>query len=167
MKLVWGDHLSVGNALIDSEHKNLLVVLNRIENAIKSWDRIALSSAYELLDTYMYIHTQNEEKIAEAIKYPFAQDKIALQQLMDEMGYMIHKLELSTSVWPDNILKMYSRFLAKWMNEHIVKINMQMKPALQPYLYDFIPGKNTDNPVIQTAMILPIRSYLEPSQQRL
>ena len=161
MKLTWADNLSVGNALIDSEHKNLISVINRMDESIKDGDRIALSIAFELFDTYMHIHTLNEEKIAEAVNYPFSSDKLAQQQSMDEMGYMINKLEHTYGVWPDNIVSMYSRFLADWMSEHITRINMQMKPALQTFAYDFIPGKGSNSFKTQTAMVLPIKSYFD------
>lgn len=161
MCIKWTEHLSIGNAMIDSDHKNLIVVVNRVEDAIGAGDRVALSKSFELLDAYMRIHTQNEEKIAEAINYPFAQDKLAQQQLMDEMRYMIKKLAGTYGDWSDNILAMYSRFLTGWMNEHIIKTNMQMKPALQAFPYDFIPGRSADSYSFQTAMILPIVSYID------
>lgn len=161
MGLKWSEYLSVGNAMIDSDHKNLLVVINRLEDAIRARDRESLTKAFELLETYMHIHTQNEEKIAEAVNYPFAQDKLAQLQMMDEMKYMINKLESIFGAWPDNIQEMYSRFLADWMNDHILKTNKQMKPVLQAYPYDFIPGKNADSYTFQTSMILPIVSYIE------
>ena len=126
MVLTWSENLSVGNAMIDSDHKNLMVVINRVEDAIRAGDRIVLSKAFELLDAYMLIHTQNEERIAEAVNYPFVQDKLAQQQLMDELKYMINKLESIYSAWPDNILEMYSRFLAGWMTDHIIKIGHLM-----------------------------------------
>ena len=162
MGLTWSEQLSIGNAMIDSDHKNLIVAINRVENAIKAKDRAVLSMAFELFDAYMHIHTQNEEKISDAIKYPFAQDKLAQQQLMDEMKYMIKKLEAIYTAWPDNLLQMYSRFLAGWMTDHIVKTNMQMKQALQAYPYDFIPGKSPGSYSLQTAMVLPIGSYIDP-----
>lgn len=161
MSMQWSENLSVGNALIDSDHKNLIIVVNRVDDAIMSRDRVALSKSSELLDAYIRIHTQNEEKIAEAVNYPFALDKIAQQQLMEEMQYMIKKLLDLYDAWPDHILGMYSRFLAGWMAEHIIKTNMQMKPALQAFPYDFIPGKGMESYSFQTAMILPIVSYID------
>ena len=162
MELKWADHLSVGNAMIDSDHKNLIVVVNRVNGAIKARNRAALSAAVELLDTYMLIHTQNEEKIAASVNYPFAQDKLAQLQLMAEMKYMINKLEAVYGVWPDNLLNMYSRYLNDWISGHIINTNMKMKPALKAYPYDFIPNRSPDSNSLQTAMILPIGSYIDP-----
>lgn len=140
MGLTWAEHLSVGNGLIDSDHQNLIVVVNRVEHAIDTRDRAALSKAVELLDIYMLIHFRNEEKIAEAIKFPFTQNKVAQRQLMHEMRYMLNKLEDKHIVWPDHYVNMNSRSLSGWMTDHIIKIDMQMKPALLAYPYDFKPG---------------------------
>lgn len=161
MCIKWSEQLSIGNAMIDSDHKNLIVVIKRVEDAIKAGDRVALSKSFELLDAYMRIHVQNEEKIAEAVNYPFAQDKLAQQQLMDELKYMINKLAAICDDWPDNILTMYSRYLAGWMTDHITKTNMQMKPALLAFPYDFIPGKAADSYSFQSTMVLPIVSYID------
>lgn len=140
MGLNWADHLSVGNGLIDSDHKNLIVVVNRLEDAINARDRAALSKSYKLFDTYIVIHFRNEERIAAAINYPFAQNKFEQRQLMHEMRYMIEELESNIGHWPDSLLERYTRFLRCWMTDHIIKTDMKMKSALQAYPYDFGPA---------------------------
>lgn len=139
MAIVWAEHLSVGNGLIDSDHKNLIVVVNSLEQAIGTRNREAMEKASELLDTYMAIHFRNEEKIAEAINYPFVQNRIEHRQLIHEMRHMIKNLESNLGHWPDSLLDRYSRFLSNWMTDHIVKTDMKMKPALLAYPYDFKP----------------------------
>lgn len=162
MGLAWSVNLSVGNAMLDSDHKNLIAVINRVEDAVATADRTAVSTAFELLEAYMRIHMQNEEKIATAVQYPFAADRMTQRQLMDEMKYMINKLQAVSGAWPDNLLKMYSRYLTGWMTDHIVKTNMHLKAALKAYPYDFIPGKNPSSYALQTAMVLPVGAYTDP-----
>jgi hemerythrin len=140
MALIWTEHLSVGNGLIDSDHKNLIVVVNSMEQAIGRRDRAAVSKSFVLLDTYIAIHCRNEEKIAEAINFPFTQSKFEHRQLMHEMRYMVEKLESNVGLWPDSLLERYSNFLSSWMTDHIIKTDMKMKPALQAYPYDFRPA---------------------------
>lgn len=140
MGLTWAEHLSVGNGLIDSDHKNLIVVVNCMEHAIGTRDREALAKSFELLDTYMHVHFRNEERIAEAIKFPFTHNKLEHRQLMHEMRFMINELETVHKHWPDNLLNKYSSFLSSWMTDHIIKTDMKMKPALLAYPYDFKPA---------------------------
>jgi len=138
--LTWAEHLSVGNGMIDAEHKNLIVVVNSVEHAIGTRDHIALSKVFDLLDTYIHIHFRNEEKIAEAIKFPFVQIKLEHRHLLNEVRYMREELEAMNGIWSDDLVKKYSRFLSGWMADHIIKEDMQMKPVLQTYPYDFKPG---------------------------
>lgn len=140
MGLDWAQHLSVGNELIDSEHRNLIIVVNNVEDAIRAGDRHALSKAFDLLDTYMGIHFRNEERIAEALKISFATSKLEHRHLLKEMKYMRQELESRKGDWPDDVVQKYSRFLSGWMADHIVKEDMQLKPLLQAYPYDFKPG---------------------------
>lgn len=139
MGLTWAEHLSVGNDLIDSDHKNLIVVVNSVEHAISTRDRVALSETFELLDNYMLIHFKNEEKVAAAIGFDFAQNKFTHVQLMHDMRYMLNKLENTHIAWPDRLVETYSRFLNSWMTDHIIKTDMKMKPALQSFPYYFKP----------------------------
>lgn len=138
MKLAWADYLSVGNDLIDGDHKKLIIAVNNVAQAIETRDRAALSKAYKLLNALMSLHFINEEKIAKAVNIPFEANNLHHLQLMDEIKYMIVKLDNLQSIWPDHVVKMYSRFLNEWVIKHIVEDDMKMKPVLETYPYNFI-----------------------------
>lgn len=135
MGLNWAEHLSVGNEMIDSDHKNLIVLINSMEHAIERRDHAALSKAFELFAAYMHIHLRNEEKIAEAVKFPFTQNKQEARQLI----HLIKYLEPKNGIWADDLVNKYSGFLSDWLLDHIIKKDMQMKPVLKTYPYDFKP----------------------------
>ena len=140
MELDWADHLSVGNAIIDADHKNLIITVNSVEHAIGTKDRAAMSKAFVLLETYMLIHFTNEEKIAEAVNFPFASNKLEHQRCMEEMNAVRDELEKMNGIWSDELANKYIRFLSIWMVDHITKEDMLMKPVLETYPYDFKPG---------------------------
>jgi len=133
------DNLSVGNALIDSDHQNLIVVVNSVEHAIASRDRAAFSKSFDLLETYMNIHFRNEEKIADAVKFPFGQNKLEHRYIIIEMRKMREEMDTSNGIWTDELVAKYSRFLSNWMTSHIIKEDMQLKPVLETYPYNFKP----------------------------
>lgn len=139
MGLNWDSHLSVGNAMIDDEHKNLIVAVNSVEHAIGTRDYVALAKAFDLLDTYMHIHFRNEEKIAQAVNFPFSQNQMEHRYLLKEMRYMREQLDARNGIWSEEMVKKYSRFLGGWMTDHIIKEDMQLKPVLEKYPYDFKP----------------------------
>lgn len=139
MGITWDDGLSVGNAVIDSDHKNLLVVLNRVVHDMRTKDRTAFSKSFSLLDTYMQIHFKNEENIAEAVNISFNQNKIEHMQILNEMNKIKSILESTSGAWPDQMVETYSRYLTDWMENHIINEDMLLKPVLEKYPYDFKP----------------------------
>lgn len=139
MGLNWAEELSVGNEMIDSEHKNLIVVVNSVEHAIKTHDHAAMSKGFDLLDAYMHVHFRNEERLAAAANIAFTQIKDEHLHLLKEMRHMREELEARNGIWPDELVKKYSGFLSGWMKGHILTDDMQLKPVLQTYPYDFKP----------------------------
>lgn len=141
MGITWAEYLSVGNAMIDSDHKNLIVMINNIEHAIRRRNPVELSKTIGSFATYMHIHLRNEEQIAEAVNFPLVQNKLEHQQLMYEIRCLMEDLNSEEGgAWPDNLVKKYSRFLNDWMLDHIIRKDMQMKPMLQSHPYNFKPG---------------------------
>lgn len=140
MGLTWAEYLSVGNVMIDSDHKNLIIMINNIEHAIGRRDTAEMLKAIGSFATYMHIHLRNEEQIAEAVNFPLAQNNLEHQQLMYEIRSMLENLDPKNGTWPDNLVKKYSCFLNDWMMDHIIKKDMQMKPVLQNHPYDFKPS---------------------------
>jgi len=69
MSLYWRDQLSVGNDLIDSDHKYLIEIINRAEASLNAKSRRELAQALDSLDQYSRVHFAREEKIADAAGY--------------------------------------------------------------------------------------------------
>jgi len=139
--LVWTNNLSIGNAIVDAEHRNLIAMVNDINLWIKTRDGRALLQAFKLLENWLCVHFVNEEKIAQAIQFPFAQHKLAQQHSLKELQYMREEWVAKNGAWSDGAAKHIARSLKNWMiDEHIVKLNMLMKPMLQNYDYNFWPS---------------------------
>lgn len=140
MEFVWTKQLSVGNAVIDSDHKNLIAVVNGIERAISAKDHSVISQAFELLEGWLCVHFANEEKIARAVNFNFLQYRQAQQYSLKELQHLRDDLVAKKGIWSESATKHYSNFLRRWMTEHIVKVDMPMKPMLQAHDYNFWPG---------------------------
>lgn len=141
MGLVWSEQLSVGNAMIDSEHKKLLSMINDVEHAIRARDGAALLQAFKLLEDGVRIHFASEEKIARAVNFPFTQNKPEHQYVQKEFQHIKDELVDQNGIWSESAAEYYSHFLSEWMIEHILEEDMQMKPVLQNYPYDFKPAE--------------------------
>jgi hemerythrin-like metal-binding protein len=140
MKLKWAEQLSVGNAVIDSDHKNLIAVINGIERAIRARDYSVISQAFELLEGWLCVHFANEEKIALAVKFDFFKHKQAQQYSLKELQHFKDELVAKKGIWCESAIEHYVHFLKVWMTEHIIKVDMPMKPMLQTHDYKFWPG---------------------------
>lgn len=141
---VWTRKLSVGNAVIDDEHRNLISMINNIDSLIKERDGSALLQAFEQLEHWLCIHFANEANIALAINYDFAQHKLAEKKLQKDIRRLKDELAAKNGQWSEDEAKHCSAYLKNWLISHISDVDMQMKPALQNFPYDFLPPRGID-----------------------
>lgn len=137
----WTEHLSVGNAFIDSDHIHLISMVNDITHAMSERDCHKLKKTLELIESGLRIHFANEEHIARAIKFDFSNHKSAQQYSLKEFQHLRSELVAKDGAWSDGAVAHFARFFKKWMIDgHIVKLDMQMKPVLQNHDYKFWPS---------------------------
>jgi len=142
MQLVWTHLMSVGNKSIDTQHKNLLNMVNDIESAIKTRDAAALVNAFRLFEHAVHIHYIHEEKIARAINYPFEEHHLEHQYVLGELQTMKDELLSSEGRWSESAVEYYYEFLSEWTTMHIGEDDMRMKGILETYPYDFKPPES-------------------------
>lgn len=140
MTLTWTEQLSVGNASIDSEHRNLIGMVNSIEQALRTGNQHALSRAFKLLTDCARLHFLNEEKIAQAAEFPVEQHKQAHRYLQRELQLLREELEAKGGMWSPGAVDHFSLMLGNWLMDHLSKEDELLKHALQARPYDFHPG---------------------------
>ena len=143
MELVWAKELSVGNATIDSDHKKLIDMTNHIMHEIRTANSSALAQAFKRLESWLPVHFTNEEKIVLAANLSVlsvGQHKLAHQYSVKELQHIREELVSKDGIWSESAVEHFCHFLENWAIEHINKMDMQMKPALQALSYDFQPG---------------------------
>lgn len=145
MNLIWTKKLSVGNEIIDSEHRDLIGMVNGVAHAIRAMDCHALAQAFELLEGWLCIHFANEEKIARAVNFDFSSHKPAQQYSLRELQHMREELIAKNDLLSDDAVDHFTRSLKNWaIDGHIINLDMLMKPALQAYDYKFWTGLGGD-----------------------
>ena len=143
MKLEWSDDLSVGNARIDADHRDLILKTNDVVQAIDSRDISALMHAFDLLEKSLSTHFANEEKIAHAIQFSFEQnesDHKNILKILNRIKEAVAAMVSSNGKMTEDAVDYYSEFLCDWLTNHVFNEDMLMKPALKAYPYDYIPG---------------------------
>jgi hemerythrin len=139
MELTWSKQMSVGNESIDSEHKRILDLVNEVDHVIKTKDSALFSQALNLLEATTRKHFENEEKIAQAIHFPFDEHDMEHQYILGEFQVIKEKLAASQVRWSESVAEHYYMFLSTWAIDHVMEDDMKMKPLLETYPYDFKP----------------------------
>ena len=136
MIIKWTEELSVGNEAIDSDHRKLMELIHDIA---KARDNFTLLRVVKLFKVCISLHHINEEQCALALKFPFGLHKVAHQNILAEIELAGYELE-KNSVAAVFETEPYAKFLRDWLIKHITEEDMQMKPLLQIYPYNFNIG---------------------------
>jgi len=139
MGLLWTEQMSVGNAIIDSDHKELINMINGAEYMIKKRNSFALSLAFDHIDHWLRVHFENEEMIAHAVGFYFARHKREHEDVLKTFHFMRDVIAEKNGVWNEEAAELYSEFLSDWLTDHLFNEDMLMKPVLQTYPYDAKP----------------------------
>lgn len=139
MGLVWRDQLSVGNDAIDSDHKYLIDIINRVEQGMAAKNRNSLTAALDSLSTYSQEHFAREEKIAKAAGYEevpgLNHSHEALIRQLDQVKTEIGQMQ----EWSPQAAEHFATLLRSWLMDHVVKEDLLMKPTLQKHSPLFNP----------------------------
>ncbi len=137
MSLAWREQLSVGNDLIDSDHKYLIEIINQSEAALKAKSKGNLTRALDRLAQYAKTHFVTEEKMAEAVGYD------RLTELHESHEALIAKLDQTRQgvpqEWDDSSVEGLNAFLREWLINHVIREDMLMKPFLKKFSPRFDP----------------------------
>jgi hemerythrin len=137
MGLQWRDQLSVGNDLIDDDHKYLIDIINKTEASMKANNRVELMAVLDELEHYGQTHFEREEMVAKAVGYPKAEQLHDSHiKLVASLGKV--KTELGDS-WTEEAQVQFTAFLRDWLIQHVIKEDIPMKPWMTKFSPRFDP----------------------------
>ncbi len=140
MSFAWREQLSVGNDVIDTDHKYLVDLINRVEEVLKTKNSKALPEVLDSLSKYALVHFAREEKIAQAAGYlgtsQLGHSHQALVQQLDEIK--AEMLQAHTD-WSSTAVDHFVSFLRRWLIEHVIKEDLLMKDTLKRFSPRFDP----------------------------
>ncbi len=127
MLIEWTPKMSVGIEIIDSDHKKLFALVNRVGELIDGGDRPnLLKSLDELLD-YTRYHFQREEQLMRDAGYPG----------YDAHARIHHDVTAKVAQWIEDLRSGKARpdqavldFLVNWLVNHVLREDMRYKPFL-------------------------------------
>ncbi len=130
MTLLWREEMSVGQADIDGDHRQLIAIVNDFMNMAKRLpgDR-ALHETLIGLHDYAALHFEREEAIQRACHYPFHEEhKHQHQVLLAEIQAMARRYFIDrTAPVTKASLEETAQFLRHWLVDHIIKSDLRMR----------------------------------------
>jgi hemerythrin len=110
---------------------------NSVMHAIEIADCSVMSQAFELFDNRLREHFESEENIARVVKFPFSRHKLAQRYFLKELDLLREELLARGGAWCEDSIRHYSDSVKGLLLEHIISKDMEMKPSLQIYPYNF------------------------------
>jgi hemerythrin len=140
MSLTWREQLSVGNNVIDSDHRHLIEIINQVEQGMKAKNPAELMAALNSLFQYSQVHFIREENIAKAAGYEQVPSlSQSHQALLTKLNQIKEEIAGMGQEWSSAAVDHFASFLRSWLIDHIIKEDLLMKPALQKYSPSFDP----------------------------
>lgn len=125
----WKNEYSIGNDLIDSQHKQILKLINQLFDAIKEnkGETLIEKSICDMVD-YASYHFSNEESLMRNTNYPLIRDhKISHVSLVKEVTEYFYEYYTGIVRTPDEILL----FLFDWIVNHILDVDLEFGKYLK------------------------------------
>lgn len=136
---------SVGNRLLDAEHKKLHDIIGEISRLIVAGDTAVLPNAFERLESYLDAYFGTEENIAHAIGFDFARHRLAHQNLLALFQHAKREMLARNRVFSENEKRLYATRLGNYLTQHIAVDSRPLKIVLDTHYYDFNPDTYTRN----------------------
>jgi hemerythrin len=141
MPVLWRDEMSVGNDVIDRDHRYLFCLISTIELALKSNEnREIVAPTLDQLHFYTKDHFLREETLMLEINYPkYMEQKKMHGLLVAQLEEIRARLYLEAeNPDMDSILSDLLELLRSWLLDHVLKEDMQMKHYFKKYHKEFI-----------------------------
>jgi hemerythrin-like metal-binding protein len=118
-KIEWNDTLSVGILMFDTEHKKLVSIINKLDDAMKQGQGNALiAQVLKELITYTKTHFIHEERVMQQHKYPGLDAQVKEHKgFVDKIVSMEQDLASGKALMSLSV----SNFVSAWIKNHIMK----------------------------------------------
>lgn len=130
----WRKEMSVGNIILDLDHRYLISLINLIEAYLRDPEQTGMvMDTLNQLESYAKEHFQREERIQFAIKYSgYLEHKLSHQNLLSRLEEVMQEVESSLPESAQAInADAVAGLLRHWLIDHILKEDRQMLPHLR------------------------------------
>lgn len=128
--MAWSEAYGVGNALLDSDHRILIDLLNQLDDAVDTGQsREVVGTVVNVLVEYTEHHFRREEAIMRAADFPgLAQHESEHRSLEGRVRDLRDRWAAGDrGVLGEEVLT----FLKKWLTEHILGADKSYRPWIE------------------------------------
>jgi hemerythrin len=119
----WSDKFSVGIVELDDQHKQLIEMINELEESSGENDNeTVIGLAIMKLDSYAHYHFATEEKLFAERGYPDAEDHTQKHQ---ELSYQVKKIFGRFFNGGEDVREELTNLLASWLENHMLVEDMK------------------------------------------
>ena len=127
---LWSDsELSVGNSLMDSDHRQMVVLLNDLFLAMERHEgKVVLVKLLGDLTKFTQEHFKREEEIMQRIGYAEQENH---KQEHDRLNSEVQELQKRFNGGKSMLSIEVSRFLSDWVFNHIIRDDRKLAAAIR------------------------------------
>jgi len=126
---VWTNYLNTGNAMIDHDHRQLVGMINALNDAaLAGKGQAVIEQVLNNLITYYKVHFEREEDLMRRNNYPkYQEHKSEHDRFIIEIDRLKSDFDKGSMINATYI----GKFLGDWLRNHIVKVDTQLARATQ------------------------------------
>lgn len=127
--LTWDESYAVGVELLDQQHKILIQLINRFDNAAKAQaDTAELTNIFSQVLDYTTTHFTMEELMMKQAKYPDLENHMGIHaRLVEEAKKHYEEIKAGSKGANQSAMN----FLGNWLEKHIKGIDTKYGPYMQ------------------------------------
>jgi hemerythrin len=135
MPILWRNEMSIGNDLIDQDHRYLLCLYNSIEIILSDNEyHDHLPFYFNQLLEYSKFHFDREEKIQLKSDYHgYYEHKKKHQHITQRLQEINEELQEGKTEFEQDLLEL----VKEWIVDHLIKTDLEMKSHLQKFPMNF------------------------------
>lgn len=130
---------SIGNRVVDSEHRKMFDVIHRLQNSIMAKDYAAIATEFKLLRDISNACFSIEEEIARTINFDFTQHRQAHYNLLEKYQHLSDTFATRNGCMSDWEVDAYKNYIHDWLMYHLEHESEPLRIVLNTYLYDLKP----------------------------
>jgi len=111
MTIQWREKMTIDDGVIDQDHRHLIDIINRFENAAK--DGLTLSEGLEILFALKF--------------YASTHFKREHEELIEKLSQIIDELKMSQESSYNTVARHTAVLLREWLVDHVLHSDLRMK----------------------------------------